>query len=146
MIYSAPQKRFMANGRSRLTVRALTLSPKADNSWLNFLVCIWQTGVSSEGTTLMKRRLALQVGRRNRLHAAPFEAVQREVRGLLPRLTASPARVSGLPLNVTAPARDIEQPSFLRAAGRVGQERRRSTHQPGNLVSWLSERRRSSSA
>ena len=53
LIFSAPQKRFMANGKSRLTVTALILSPKPASWSLNFLVCIWQTGVSSEGTTLM---------------------------------------------------------------------------------------------
>jgi hypothetical protein len=62
---SAPQNRFIANGRSRLTVSADTLSPRAASRVLNVFVCTWQTGVSSEGTTLMNaglpRRSALRM-------------------------------------------------------------------------------------
>ena len=57
---SALQKRAWANGRSRLTVTALILSPNELIDSLNFFVCIAQTGVSSDGTTLNNVGLPLR--------------------------------------------------------------------------------------
>ena len=54
---SAPQNLAWANGRSRLTVTALILSPSEASSSLNRFVCTAQTGVSRLGTTLMMEGL-----------------------------------------------------------------------------------------
>ena len=104
---SAPQKRFIANGRSRLTVMALTLSPRPDSCSLNFLVCVWQTGVSSEGTTLINVGLPFRSAGVT-VTSAPFSKLCSLKSGAFcPTATALPARVMGLPLNVTAPERDM---------------------------------------
>ena len=53
-ISSLPQNRACANGRSQLTVTALTWSCNAARSVLKRLVCAAHTGVSSDGTTLIR--------------------------------------------------------------------------------------------
>ena len=100
---SAPQKRFIANGRSRLTVRALILSPIAASRVLKVFVCTWQTGVSSDGTTLMI--VGLPATSALVMCCIPLgpKQVRSNAGAAEPTLISSPARVSGLPLNVTAP-------------------------------------------
>ena len=79
---SAPQKRFWANGRSRLTVSGVDLVAQARRAAsLNFLVCIWHTGVSSDGTTLRIVGLPLRSASFSSFRPA-FEVVQLEVGGL----------------------------------------------------------------
>src|SRR5687768_11254736 len=96
-----------------LTVTALILSPKDASCSLNFLVWVWQTGVSSDGTTLMMVGLPFRsAGVVFFRPPASNECSVQDGAGW-PTLTGSPTRVSGLPLNVTARGRDMGGP-FVR--------------------------------
>ena len=111
-IPSAPQKRFIAKGRSRLTVTALIESPMPSSSWLNFLVWIAHTPVSSDGTTLS--RLGLPFRSASESDCMPsWKKWSVKSGASAPAAIASPARVIGLPLNVIAPERDIGGPRSL---------------------------------
>src|SRR5262245_27964244 len=96
VICSAPQKRFIANGRSRLTVKALILSPSAASCSLNFLVCTWHTGVSSEGTTLMKVGLPRQLDGPSAANPVLLKLYNLQSGACWPLVTALPARVMGV--------------------------------------------------
>src|SRR5438034_10677719 len=69
----------------------------------NFLVWVLHTGVSSDGTTLKRRALA---GVSARVTAS---RPRRHLKSgaLPPALTSGPTRVTGPPLNLTAPARFV---------------------------------------
>src|SRR5262249_52366786 len=68
----------------------------------NFFVCMLHTGVSSEGTTLNRRALP---GVPARLRISSPAVQQAKSGALSPALSCGPARVSLLPLKVTALAR-----------------------------------------
>src|SRR5262249_30183236 len=96
------QKRAWANGRSRLTVYAATLSPRAWSSSANRLVCLLQTGVSSEGTTLKSRAFPVVSASETRARPAPTRV---KSGALSTVFNLGPTRVTGLPLKVTSPFR-----------------------------------------
>src|SRR3954452_17424018 len=68
----------------------------------NFLVCMLQTGVSSDGTTLNSRALA---GVLARVTTSSPWVTQAKSGAWSPGLSCRPTSVSGLPLNFTALAR-----------------------------------------
>ena len=108
------QKRAWANGKSVLTVNAATLSPRALSSSAKRLVCLLQTGVSSEGTTLKRRALPAVSASDTTASPAPTAS---KSGALSPGLSLGPTSVIGLPLNVTSPLRAFGHGSFTSKIG-----------------------------
>src|SRR5262245_493294 len=96
------QKRFWANGESRLTVYVATLSPSSARPLSNVRVCMLQTGVSRDGTTLNIRAFA-GVSARLTVEVGPLATLKSGA--LSPALICGPSRVIGGPLDVTAAVR-----------------------------------------
>jgi hypothetical protein len=103
------QKRLFANGRSIETFRTTTSSPTFVAASLNRRSCASQTGVSSDGVTLMTTVFPAK-------SASVFGArpLSRTVKSgaLSPTLMAGPTRVRGFPANVTTPVRSMVRVSF----------------------------------
>ncbi len=126
-MWLSAQNRFMAKGRSRLIVKATTLSPSELTSSENFLVWMLQTGVSSEGTTLKRRTLPPES-----LSEMEPRLVSTQVKSGAgsPAWSLGPTRSIGLPFIVTSPLRGMDigirpRKEWISDAGRVSAISRR---------------------
>src|SRR5574340_446569 len=125
-------QRRCANGRSMLTARTSTPESFPTSSLKRF---VWasQTGVSSEGTTLMMRTLP-PVSR----SVTGLSVVSTTVKlgAFSPGLISGPISVNGLPLRVTAPVRSMCDPPLPEKSlfYQVGQFFRFGNGQPARVI------------
>src|SRR5579871_6113205 len=102
LMFSAPQNRAWAKGRSAVTVSTSTEEGRLATSLLKRWVWVEQTAVSSEGATERMRVLPLKLSR----ETSPRLLVKTLKLGALsPTLMSGPRRVKGPPLKVTTPLR-----------------------------------------
>src|SRR5438552_3514545 len=99
VMLASVQKRFWANGKSRLMVKQATLSLSSARALSKRLVCSLHTGVSSDGTTLNRRALP---GVLARVTISRPLLTQAKSGALLPGLSSGPTSVNEDSLNFTA--------------------------------------------
>src|SRR5665213_4624345 len=102
LMFSAPQKRPWAKGRSAETVITSTLAGRLGNSLLKRWVCSEQTGVSSEGATEISRVLPLKL---SKVTSPRLLFKSLKLGAVSPTFNSGPIKVKGPPLHVMTPLR-----------------------------------------